>query len=82
MRFQIAKNSRSITTLAIPGQPASVDPSIMLSYLNSIDIDKRQAMDIKSAISQIHEDFKNSPGRILVCGSLYLVGEALKIIKY
>ena len=78
----IAKNSMSITTLAIPGQPASVDPSIMLSYLNSIDIDKRQAMDIKSAISQIHADFKNSPGRILVCGSLYLVGEALKIIKY
>ena len=78
----IAKNSMSITTLAIPGQPASVDPSIMLSYLNSIDIDKRQAVDIKSAISQIHADFKNSPGRILVCGSLYLVGEVLKIIKY
>ena len=67
---------RSLRAVAIPGNDACIDPAALVAAAADVDIDASVAADIAAALADIAAT-AHGPGRVLVCGSLYLVGAAL-----
>ncbi|MBJ26496.1 MAG: bifunctional folylpolyglutamate synthase/dihydrofolate synthase [Rhodospirillaceae bacterium] len=76
----LAKRALSITAVSIPDQNSSIEPRKILSLIDSSKTTTRLSSDVMSAITEIQTENKRVAGRILVCGSLYLVGSVIETI--
>ena len=67
---------RRLAAVAIPDQPASRAAAEVDSVARSLGMDSETDTSVGAAVTRLSSDADN-PGRILVCGSLYLVGDVL-----
>ena len=67
----------ALRTVAIPGEAASIDPAALAGIAGKLGGKVRSASSLKRAIDDL-VGLSGTPGRILICGSLYLAGEALR----
>jgi len=73
----LAPLARSITTVPVPDEPASRDPLEAALLVSRLGFRARPAADVASALGAIVEAAP-APGRVLICGSLYLAGHVLR----
>ncbi len=71
----LAPHATSLVAVPVPGG-ASEDPSVICGVARTLDLDAETAETAEAAIDHIIARAP-VPGRILVCGSLYLVGVVL-----
>jgi dihydrofolate synthase/folylpolyglutamate synthase len=71
-----------VTTIAIPGEIASLGSGALYDAARAADLDATPADDLEDAMMQVAAWARGRPGegppRILICGSLYLAGQVLK----
>ena len=72
----LAPFTRRVAAVPIPGQAASAAPEDIRAAAHSLGIACEIEAGVDAAIPRL-TDVPARPGRILVCGSLYLVGDAL-----
>ena len=72
----LAPFARRVAAVAIPGQAASAAPEDIRAAAHSLGIACEIEAGVDAAIARL-TDVPARPGRILVCGSLYLVGDVL-----
>ena len=72
----LAPFARRVATVPIPGQAASAAPEDIRAAADSLGIACETDAGVDAAITRLTEGV-GRPGRILVCGSLYLVGDVL-----
>ena len=72
----LARCATSVNALDIPGEAASLSAADIIAALAAAGLEGRAAPDLDTAFSRIAAP-GSKPGRILVCGSLYLVGKVL-----
>ena len=73
----LASSIRSLRGIAIPGHDQCHSPGDLAEAALEVEIPSaRAALDVESAIADIIRTEKK-PGRILICGSLYLAGAVL-----
>ncbi len=71
----LANTAADVTCLAIPGEPASLSADETAVAARAAGLDARTAQSVEAAIEAIAD---TAPaGRILICGSIYLVGQLL-----
>lgn len=68
--------ANSVTGVAIPNDTASLTSDEICKAARSLNLENFKAENVNCAISNILKR-TNSPSRILICGSLYLVGRVL-----
>ena len=69
----------SITTLSIPDEPLALSAVELAAHIHSFDQRAvSSAATLQDAIATIQHQH-NQPGMILICGSLYLAGQVLRI---
>jgi dihydrofolate synthase/folylpolyglutamate synthase len=73
----LAPLARSITTVPVPDEPASRDPLEAAELVFRLGFRARPADDVESALCTLVEG-EPAPGRVLICGSLYLAGHVLR----
>lgn len=71
----LASLAASVTGVAVPGEAASLAPQAICDAAAGLGLPNQPADNVKTAIERI--SCQDGPGRILVCGSLYLVGDVL-----
>ena len=71
----LASFSASLTGVSVPDESASFTPQAICQAAVGLGLASRPAENVQAALQQIVRD--EAPGRILVCGSLYLVGAVL-----
>ena len=73
--------TRHVVTVGIPGEEASMGAGALYDVARRAGLDSAPAEDLDDAMLQIHAwtrlDDSDVPPRILICGSLYLVGKVL-----
>jgi len=73
----LASHLTSLQTIRIEGEEAAIDPSelagIAQEYVSSARATPSLEMAVQNAVTQ-----SSKPGRILICGSLYLAGQVLR----
>jgi dihydrofolate synthase/folylpolyglutamate synthase len=63
--------------VSIPGEPQSFSATELAAHAHAAGIENAAAAgDVEQALQAIAES--KEPGRVLICGSLYLAGEVLK----
>lgn len=67
---------QALRAVPIPENDACLDAAMLAAAAEEVDIDAAASEDIRSALADIVA-LADKPGRILICGSLYLVGAAL-----
>ena len=72
----LAPFARRVTAVPIPGQAASAAPEDIRAAARSLGFACEIEASVDAAIARL-TDVPARPGRILVCGSLYLVGDVL-----
>ena len=72
----LAPFARRVAAVPIPGQAASAAPEDIRAAAHSLGIACEIEAGVDAAIARLTEA-PAQPGRILVCGSLYLVGDVL-----
>ena len=65
-----------VTTVAIPGEEASIRPEELAAVAKSIGLDAEPAVGVSMALEEISRN-RPGPGRVLIAGSLYLAGKVL-----
>jgi dihydrofolate synthase/folylpolyglutamate synthase len=74
--------ARHVTTIAIPGEAASIGSGALYDAARAAELDAAPADDLEDAMMQVAAWARGRPGegppRILICGSLYLAGQVLK----
>ncbi|MDF1610458.1 bifunctional folylpolyglutamate synthase/dihydrofolate synthase [Hoeflea sp. YIM 152468] len=72
--------ARHVFTVPVPGSDAGLDPAFLADTADEAGLSAEPATDVETAISVICRNWTASeqPPRILICGSLYLLGEVLK----
>jgi dihydrofolate synthase / folylpolyglutamate synthase len=73
----LAPLARSVRTVPVPDEPASRDPIEAAALARALGIAATPASDVTSALGAIAAAAPE-PGRVLVCGSLYLAGHVLR----
>ena len=68
--------ARRLTAVPIPDQAASAAPEDIVAAAHSLGMDCETDAGVGEAIARLMAG-TSQPGRILVCGSLYLVGDVL-----
>ena len=68
--------AESFMGVVIPGEDNSLSATDLADAARSVGLDAHAAADIKSAMADIRAK-GNGPIRVLICGSLYLVGAVL-----
>jgi dihydrofolate synthase/folylpolyglutamate synthase len=72
----LACSATRLIAVPVLGEPASAAPEEIRDAGRSLDIESETAESLERAITQVSAQTQQG-GRILVCGSLYLVGHAL-----
>ncbi len=71
---------RHAMTVPVPGSDAGFDPGTLAELAMASDVPARPFADVAAALRTISaEQGDEKPPRILICGSLYLAGEVLKL---
>lgn len=74
--------ARSVTTVAIPGDPASQGAGQLYDAASAVGLDAYPAPSVEDALLQIEgrSEMENGelPPRIIICGSLHLAGVVLR----
>lgn len=76
-----ADMARHVFTVAITTSDAGLDPVALAGDAEDAGLSAEPAAGVEAAIAAISENWSDpdSPPRILICGSLYLIGEVLRI---
>jgi dihydrofolate synthase/folylpolyglutamate synthase len=73
--------ARHVVTVAIPGEEASMGAGALYDAARAAGLDAAPAEDLEDAMLQLHAwaraHARETPPRILICGSLYLAGKVL-----
>ena len=73
--------ARHVVTIAIPGEAASMGAGALYDAARAAGLDAAPAEDLEDAMLQLHAwaraHARETPPRILICGSLYLAGQIL-----
>lgn len=72
----LAPLAASLVAVPVPGEPASLAPAEICQAVGALSVDARTAESVEAALRSIVAG-EQGPARILVCGSLYLVGSVL-----
>ena len=67
----------ALRTIAIPGEADSIDPAALAGIAGNLGDKVKSASSVAGAIHNL-VGYSDTPGRILICGSLYLAGEVLR----
>ena len=67
----------ALRTVVITGEAASIDPAALADIAEKLGGKVQVASSLESAIHDLLA-LSGTPGRILICGSLYLAGEVLR----
>ena len=72
--------AESLMAVAIPGEPASLSADEAAAAARGVGLQATTAENVPAAVRQIAEAHRpdGPPGRILICGSLYLAGQVLR----
>ena len=72
--------AESLMAVAIPGEPASLSADEAAAAARGVGLPATTAENVSAAVRQIAEAHPphGPPGRILICGSLYLAGQVLR----
>jgi dihydrofolate synthase/folylpolyglutamate synthase len=73
-----AKHIKKVMVVEISNSNLSTTKNHLLKTATNLNIDCVAADNIRSAILKINQDNLYSSSRILICGSLYLAGDALR----
>ena len=73
--------AQNITCLAIPGQDASLSASELCSAAQEVGFEAQSAASLEAALTEAHNGALAPKTPIIICGSLYLVGHALRTNK-
>ncbi len=74
--------ARLVTAVPVPGEPGAMPAADLAAAATSVGLAGRMARDIPAALRAIAKDAKPGPPPVvLIVGSLYLAGEALRISR-
>lgn len=68
---------QSLTAVPVPETDRGIDPRIVVAFARARAINADLADDVAAALKRIAEA-GGAPGRVLICGSLYLAGSVLE----
>lgn len=69
---------RHVFTVRVPGQEAAIEPAALADAAEHADLSAEPVGSVRTALRLLAENWRfEPPPRILVCGSLYLVGDVL-----
>ncbi|MHA1599684.1 MAG: bifunctional folylpolyglutamate synthase/dihydrofolate synthase [Alphaproteobacteria bacterium] len=71
----LAPHLASVHTVAIPGEPASLSADEVAAHVRAAGISAITSDSVHEAVEDVR--CTDAPGRILICGSLYLAGQVL-----
>ena len=75
-----ASLARHAMTVPVPGSEAGFEPGALAEIAMTAEVPARPFADVASALKTLREEHgEEKPPRILICGSLYLAGEVLKL---
>ena len=74
----LAPMARSVQAVPIPGSPNAHPPEAIAASLAGLGSIVGTAISVGAAVQSLVQE-GSSPGRILVCGSLYLIGSVLAL---
>ena len=70
--------ARHVFTVRVPGSEASIEPGALARLVESGELSAEPVASVKTALKLLTENWRfEPPPRILICGSLYLVGDVL-----
>ncbi|MEX3010871.1 folylpolyglutamate synthase/dihydrofolate synthase family protein [Hoeflea sp. TYP-13] len=71
--------ARHVYTVPVTGSEAGIDPVVLAEDASSAGLSAQPASDVRQALTLMREDFEDmeAPPRILIGGSLYLIGDIL-----
>lgn len=79
MLHLLAPHCDELIVTSVPHNPSSADPKELAKYATSYT--KTQAItDVKKAVKEAKKKAKKND-LILICGSIYMLGEAIKVVK-
>jgi dihydrofolate synthase/folylpolyglutamate synthase len=68
-----------LVAIGIPGQAVALDPAELAAAAADVGLKATTAGSLHAAIAGLHERVWGVAPRVLICGSLYLAGEALRL---
>lgn len=71
----LAPHAATLTALAVPGEPASEKPEVLVRAAEMLGLPATAAAGVNEALDALRRT--QPPGRVLICGSLYLAGRVL-----
>ena len=75
----LVPHSAGLTGVAVPDVEASFTPDDICRAATGLGLESRPAVNVKLALDRLIQE--EAPGRILICGSLYLIGAVLAGFK-
>jgi dihydrofolate synthase/folylpolyglutamate synthase len=71
--------ARHVYTVPVSNSDAGIDPVVLAGEASKAGLSAQPALDVQQALQLMEEDWQDmdTPPRILICGSLYLVGDVL-----
>ncbi|GAB5375091.1 MAG: folylpolyglutamate synthase/dihydrofolate synthase family protein [Acuticoccus sp.] len=70
--------ARHVFTVRVPGSNAAIEPAALADAAEQADLSAEPVASVKTALRLMAENWRfEPPPRILICGSLYLVGDVL-----
>ncbi|MCP4319711.1 MAG: bifunctional folylpolyglutamate synthase/dihydrofolate synthase [Hyphomicrobiales bacterium] len=71
--------ARHVYTVPVTSSVAGIDPVVLAEDASSAGLSAQPALDVRQALTMMREDFDDmeAPPRILIGGSLYLIGDIL-----
>lgn len=74
-----ADMARHVYTVPVTDSDAGIDPVVLSGEAAKAGLSAQPALDVHQALQLLKEDWQDldTPPRILICGSLYLVGDVL-----
>jgi dihydrofolate synthase/folylpolyglutamate synthase len=75
----LAPHVRAVITMPVPGHEASIAPKDLAKMAANVGVKSKAAKTLPEALEYAaRETEKAQPGRVLICGSLYLAGHVLE----
>lgn len=70
--------AREVLTVPVPDTDTGFEPAELANAASAAGLPARAFSSLKSAFSAIGERYGDAPARVMICGSLYLIGDVLK----